>query len=99
MAPAAGAKESRSRRARAELARGEACARIERGAEGRDEVPPRSPHEAPRESGRLAARQRGVERSMSAIDAGPLDVPDPEDVADAVRRVDEAPGADPDRAG
>src|SRR5947208_5159116 len=98
MAPATRADESRPDRAAPDRARREACVRIEVAAERRDDSTPRVPDEAARDSGCLAARQGRVQRPVRA-GAGAPDVEAAEDVADAVRRVHEAPRADPECAG
>src|SRR6185437_7655868 len=56
-------------------------------------------HEAARQAGCVAARDRGVQRSVGPITPGAHDAEVAEQVADAVRGVDETPGTDRERAG
>src|ERR1700751_5236378 len=98
MAPPAGAKESRARRARADRALREARGGIERRAERCDDVPPLTSYEASRQAGCLTARDRRIERSARLVTVRTLDLEVAEQVTDAVRRVYDAPGADRERA-
>src|SRR5436305_1716043 len=97
MAPATRADESRSGRAASQRAQREACVRIEVATERGDDPTPLMPHEAAGDARCLAVRERRVHRPVGPR-AGAVDVEDPEDVPDAVRRVHETPRADPERS-